>query len=314
MTQKGSLPLILESDNFPENSVECLIEYNVTEQLKVKEWLAKYGAILYRGFKFATVNEFELLVSNLPFSCVPYVGGDSPRTKLTQKVYNSTEYPADQSIVLHNEMTFSNTYPRYLFFYCETPASHGGETLLLDNRYLYKLLPYTLIKKYQQKKLKYVMNLHNGYGIGKSWEDVFETNQKAEVEQILKERSIDYHWKLNNNLQISEIVQPVILHPNTNEWIFISQAHQWHYTNLDSDTYESLLDMMPEIEFYHYVCHADDNPLDINELNLTRKIINEIKIAIPLQHGDILFIDNLLTMHGRNPYKGERKIRLALAN
>lgn len=314
MTEKAPLPFILDSNDFHNNSVEALLKYNNTEQSKIYNHLAKYGAILYRGFQINDINEFELIATSLPFTCDTYVGGDSPRTKLTQKVYTSTEYPADQSIALHNEMSFSNKYPRYLLFYCEVPASYGGETPLADNRELYRRLPYKLIEKYKHKKLKYVMNLHNGYGIGKSWQDVFETNSRAEVERILKERGISYQWELNNNLRISEIVQPVICHPKTNEWIFTSQAHQWHSSNLDTNIYESLLNIMPETEFYHYVCHADNEPLDIYDLNLTRQIIEEIKVTAPWVRNDILLIDNLLVMHGRNPYQGERKIRLILAN
>ena len=314
MTRKVPLPLILDSNDFYNNSVESLLQYNNTEQSKIYNHLAKHGAILYRGFQINDINELELIATSLSFTCDTYVGGDSPRTKLTQKVYTSTEYPADQIIALHNEMSFSNKYPRYLLFYCEVPSLYGGETPLADNRELYRLLPSDLVEKYRNKKLKYIMNLHNGYGIGKSWQDVFETNSKAEVERILKKRGISYQWELNENLRISEIVQPVICHPKTNEWIFISQAHQWHPSNLDINTYESLLSIMPETEFYHYVCHANNEPLDIYDLNLTRQIIDEIKVTAPWFRNDILLIDNLLVMHGRNPYQGERKIRLILAN
>jgi len=313
MINENSLPLIIDSKDFPENSIENLIHYIIKDYEKVNILLMYYGAILFRGFNINTVNDFEYLVSSLPISNLAYIGGDSPRTKLSKKVYTSTEYPADQSIALHNEMSFSNNYPKYLFFYCELPSSQGGETPLADNRELYKQLPASLIQKYQQKKLKYVMNLHSGYGIGKSWQDVFETDSRDELETILNRRGVTYSWK-NENLKIIEIVQPVINHPKTKEWIFFSQAHQWHPSNLDYDTYESLIEMITETDFYHYVCYADDEPLDKEELELTRKIIDNIKIINPWKKGDFLFIDNLLCMHGRNPFKGERKIRLSLAN
>ena len=311
---KVSLPFILEGKDFLENSLEYLINYTNTEYKNISKLLTKHGAILYRGFKVNTINDFEQLVSSLPIISTSYVGGDSPRTKLTKKVYTSTEYPNDQSIVLHNELTWSNNYPRYLFFYCEIPPLQGGETPLADSRELFRRLPSTLIQRYQRKKLKYIMNLHRGYGIGKSWQDVFETDSKIEVEHILNKRKIDYCWKSNNSLKMKEVVQPVIRHPKTNEWIFISQAHQWHPSNLDSDIYESLLSIMPETDFYHYVCFADDEPLNHNELEITRKIIDSIKIISPWKRKDVLFVDNLLTMHGRNPFKGDRKILLSLAN
>lgn len=313
MTQRNTLPFIVEAKDFQDCSVENLVNYITTDFKKVSALLTDHGAVLFRGFNINSVNDFEHIISNLPVDTTSYIGGDSPRTKLTKKVYTSTEYPADQSIALHNEISFSNNYPRFLFFYCEIPASEGGETPVADNRELYRRLPEKMLQKYQQKKLKYIMNLHNGYGIGKSWQDVFETSDKTEVDQILKKRGSNFSWN-DGNLKISEIVQPVIRHPKTQEWIFFSQAHQWHPSNLDKDTYDSLIEIIPETDFYHYVCYANDDPLEQDELELTRQTIDSIKIVKPWQRGDFLFIDNLLTMHGRTPFKGDRKIRLSLAN
>lgn len=314
MQEDISLPLTFEAKDFKEDSLEHLVKYITTNYENIRKLMEKQPAILYRGFKINTLADFEYLISNLPIDTTSYVGGDSPRTKLSSKIYTSTEYPADQQIVLHNEMSFSNNYPRYLFFYCELPSIQGGETPLADNRELYRRLPNALLQKYQAKKLKYIMNLHSGYGIGKSWQDVFETDNKGKIEQLLTQRGVNYSWRSNDVLQVSEIVQPVIRHPKTNDWIFFSQAHQWHPSNLEHDIYLNLLSMMPETDFYHYVCYADDEPLDEDDLAITRQIIDDIKIVNPWQRGDVLLLDNMLAMHGRNSYQGDRKIRLSLAN
>lgn len=305
-------PFIVDAQYFSDKSLTSLIEYIIKENVKLNTLLDAHGAILYRGFRVDTMDDFECLVSKTMRNCRSYVGGDSPRTKLSNTIYTSTEYPAHQSIVLHNELSFSNDYPRYMYFYCLIPAKIGGETPLANNRELYKRLPKSLIEKYHNRKLKYIMNLHDGYGMGRSWQDAFETKSKIEVDDILKRRNVNYSWQEDGTLKISEIIQPIIRHPNTQEWLFFSQAHQWHPSNLDAEVRTTLLSLMPETDFYHYVCHADDGPLDIDELELTRKLIDELKIAQPWQQGDVLFIDNMLVMHGRNPFEGERKILLSL--
>lgn len=313
MIQKKELPYIVKVPCDQKYGVNRLRDFFSKEKIWLEKILRTYGAILFRGSKIIPEIYYNLL-EELNFEFTTYVGGDSPRTKLSSKVYTSTEYPSDQEIILHNELSFSNTYPRYLFFYCALPAKAGGETPLADARILYKQLPGELIQKYKEKKLKYTMNLHDGIGLGKSWQQVFETTNKTIVENILKKRKVDFYWKKNGILCLSEVVQPVINHPVTNDTIFFSQAHQWHSSNLDKQVQEALFKLMPEKEFYHYVSYADDQPLELKDLELTKKTINEIKVVFNWQVGDLLFIDNLLIMHGRNPYKGDRKILLSMAN
>ena len=49
-------------------------------------------------------------------------------------MYTSTEYPADQSISLHNELSYAHRWPEKLFFFCQTEPQRGGETPLADSR------------------------------------------------------------------------------------------------------------------------------------------------------------------------------------
>jgi len=187
-TLNYSLPYIIEVSDQKKSAIQYILNVFTARQNWLKKKLLIHGAILFRSN--LSLNMYFELLEKVNFEYVSYVGGDSPRAKLNNKIYTSTEYPSDQMIVLHNEMSFSNTYPRYLFFYCELAARSGGETPLADARKLYRLLPEELIRQYQEKKLKYIMNLHGGFGLGKSWQQVFETDNKVIVEQILKSRKI----------------------------------------------------------------------------------------------------------------------------
>jgi hypothetical protein len=49
-------------------------------------------------------------------------------------IYTSTDFPAEQSIFLHNENSYQHTWPMKIFFFCLKSATAGGETPLADVR------------------------------------------------------------------------------------------------------------------------------------------------------------------------------------
>lgn len=57
---------------------------------------SRYGAV--RGFAVNTPEEFESVVQTVQPTLLDYVGGDSPRPRITGKVYTSTEYPETYQI------------------------------------------------------------------------------------------------------------------------------------------------------------------------------------------------------------------------
>ena len=66
------------------------------------------------------------------------------------------------------------------------------------------------------------------------------------------------------------------------------------------------------------ICHAIhfmemDNLIEIEVLNHIREAYNQEEIKFQWQKGDIMMLDNILTAHAREPYKGERKVAVAMA-
>ncbi|MEK8173013.1 TauD/TfdA family dioxygenase [Streptomyces sp. M19] len=57
-----------------------------------------------------------------------YTERSTPRSRVSGRVYTSTEYPAAQPIVQHNENAYSHSFPHWLFFAALETATTGGET------------------------------------------------------------------------------------------------------------------------------------------------------------------------------------------
>src|SRR6185295_8055955 len=97
------------------------------------ENLLRHGALLFRGFAVDGPRDFQLLADAIG-STREYVGGNSPRSEVLDRVYNSTDYPRNLDLALHNEMAYLDRWPARLAFCCVTPAEDGGETPIADCR------------------------------------------------------------------------------------------------------------------------------------------------------------------------------------
>lgn len=311
-----SLPFVLDAQNAPVygRSVPVLSGWIADHRDLFESWLIKHGAVLLRGFAIDTPQEFESVVEAVQPRLLNYVEGDSPRTKITGKVYTSTEYPDTYQISLHNELSYAHKWPRKIFFYCSTPPTQGGETPIVDCRDVLATLDPQIRDRFITRKVKYVNNLHGGGGIGKSWQDTFETNDKAEVVRYLSDGRVDFTWDDSGTLHTSQVRDAVIAHPVTGERVWFNQAEQWHPSTFDLKNRRAMTALgIKEEELPHYASFGDDGLLDEQELNEIRKLMRDRAVYFPWQKGDVLVLDNVLVAHGRNPFKGPRKILVAMA-
>ncbi|HZH34473.1 MAG TPA: TauD/TfdA family dioxygenase, partial [Pyrinomonadaceae bacterium] len=242
-----------------------------------------------------------------------YAGGVSPRVELGSGVYTSTEYPSNFTLSLHNELSYSNNYPENLYFCCLVPAREGGETTVGDSRTILKNIDPKIVDLFRNRGVRYDRNLHGEKGTGYSWQDAFETEDKAAVENHCRKIGADFRWKDDGGLWTSQVRPATIVHPVTGEEVWFNQADGFHPSNgLNEEEYQTLLATLSEDEFRLNARFGDGTPLDLEMLRQIREVMQKETTPIRWQAGDILILDNLLTAHGRMPFSGARKIVLAM--
>src|SRR6185295_14357258 len=83
--------------------------------------LAPCGAILFRGFEVSGREAFaEFIKTTADGDLLAYTNRSTPRTEVGGNLYTATEYPANQSIPLHNENSYQSSWPLKIYFYCAT--------------------------------------------------------------------------------------------------------------------------------------------------------------------------------------------------
>lgn len=273
--------------------------------------LNRAGAILFRGFEFRDLSEFETLATAFCPKPMDYVGGNSPRTKVSGHVYTATEYSKSKKVSLHSEASYLRNIPSRIIFFCVQPAQAGGETVLADSRRVLRRIDPAVRDRFAQRKVKYVNNLHEGLGVGRSWMDTFQTDDRASVEQQLLRDGYEFVWK-DDGLRASTVAEATARHPVTGEEVWINQAEQWHPSALDPQTREELLSAMGDEDLPHNAFFGDGSPLLTSDLEVIRAAMLAEERVINWMRNDVLVCDNLLVMHGRQPYFGDRKVFVAL--
>ena len=113
-------PYIISPKQIGSSSKDGLSKYVSDHMDDIFLKIYDVGAILFRGFNLNGSQDFNDVVKILTPSLSNYTGGDSPRTKVSNNIYTSTEYPAHETISMHHEKSFSNNYPKCIYFFCVT--------------------------------------------------------------------------------------------------------------------------------------------------------------------------------------------------
>lgn len=273
--------------------------------------LPRAGGVLFRGFAFKGEADFEAFASSFGHELLTYDYASTPRTKLNNRVYTSTEYPAHQVIPLHNEQSYSLNWPMKIWFHCVQASQVGGETPIADSREVYRQLDPVIRQRFADKRLMYVRNYGNGLDL--PWQQAFSTEDRAQVEQYCKASNIDFEWNEEGELSTRQVCQAVARHPVSGEWVWFNQAHLFHISNLAPAVRETLISIVGEEGVPRNVFYGDGSPIELESLEHVRAVLQRCQVSFPWQAGDVLMLDNMLVAHGRSTFQGARKVVVAMA-
>lgn len=312
----GKMPLLVEPSGNHEANPGALMAWLEEHRSLFDTWLHLDGALLLRGFGVDTPDAFHAVAAAVRPELMNYVGGDSPRSSVGDRVYTSTEFPPDMEIGLHNELSYTRSWPSCVFFCCLVAAERGGETHIADGRRVLAELDPAVRERFATRGVIYRQHLRDAgvSGPGKSWQESFETDRRAEVERVCRDQEMEFHWT-DRGLHTAVRNPGVLTHPATGEACWFNQADMWHGTFDTVKAQEEIVgDGIGEED--PLGCHAtygDGSEIPRTDLEAVRSACGRSEVAFPWRAGDLLILDNILTMHGRKPFEGARRVLVAMA-
>jgi alpha-ketoglutarate-dependent taurine dioxygenase len=302
------LPIIIQ----PAVDGLDLIKWAAAQQAYLTDLLARHGGILFRNFAVRTVDQFEQFVGATTNSALlEYTYRSTPRSQVSGNIYTSTEYPSDQVIPFHNELSYARAWPLKIWFFCVTPALEGGATPIADSRKVYARIPDSVKTPFIEKGVMYVRNY--GEGLDLPWQNVFQTNDRSAVEAFCNSAGIMYEWKGGDRLRTTQVCQAVARSPRTGEMVWFNQAHLFHASSLPPAVYAMLLAEFQAHELPRHTFYGDGSPIPADALEAIRQAYEAESVTFTWHVGDILMLDNMLVAHGRAPFSGPRKIVVGMA-
>ncbi|MGP9551271.1 TauD/TfdA family dioxygenase [Halomonas sp. AOP42-D1-22] len=301
----SELPIMI-SPSYPG---QPLLEAFGELRADIETLVARVGGVLLRGFDVPSVDDFQQFAAAFGHPLLSYEFASTPRSAVSSGIYTSTEYPAHQHIPLHNEQAYTREWPMKIWFHCVTASPEGGETPIADSRAIYRRMPVEIRERFAPGIL-YVRN----YGdFDMPWQKVFNTEDRAEVEAFCQCAGIRCEWKPDGDLRTTQLCQSIEAHPVTGEQVWFNQGHLFHVSNLQPEVRESLEELLDPEDMPRNVFFADGSPIDDAIFDEIRGVLADETVMFPWQAGDVLMLDNMLVAHARTPFKGPRKVVVAMA-
>jgi len=292
-------------------SAAGLVEY-LRAEAALGPLLTERQALVFRGFKVAP-QALENVIDLLLPHRLAYVHGNSPRTKVGNNVYTSTEYPPEYTISMHNEMSYAASWPARLMFFCEQAPRTGGATPIVDGGAWLRSLD-DEVRDAFAAGVRYTQNLHDGLGLGKSWQDTFESTDRDRVEELLTASGADWEWRRDGGLRVHMVRPATLEHPVSGNEVWFNQSDQWHPAALGDDTAAALARIMPEQDLPQSVTFADGSPIPGEYVIQIRDRGLATAVDVPWYTGDLMLIDNIAVGHGRRSFTGARRVLVAMSD
>lgn len=306
---------------FPESDLPLLVSPRVPgldlavwaagHRAFIEDRLLQHGGILLRGFDVDRPQRLEAFIHAVSGEPLEYRERSSPRSAVEGRIYTSTDYPPAHSIFVHNENSYQSTWPLKIFFCCRTPAAEGGETPIADCRRVFAAIDREVRDRFAAKGWMYLRNF--GDGLGLDWRTVFQTSDKAAVEEHCRKSGIEVEWRAGDRLRTRAVRPAVTRHPKTGEPLWFNHATFFHVSTLAPDIREALLAEFAEDDLPANTYYGDGSPIEPSTLDHLRALYDRETVRFPWLEGDLLLLDNMMCAHGRAPYRGERSILVGMA-
>ncbi|MEU8199457.1 TauD/TfdA family dioxygenase [Microbispora amethystogenes] len=314
----------------PANELECTVEQGKPAMATVPgfgtlqeacSWLAggrerlrdlldKHGAVYLRGLPIRDAADFAAVRDVVLARRTSYREKATPRSHLGDDVYSSTDLPPSHAIRLHNENSYTLTFPGLLIFCCLTAPRTGGATPVADCRQVLRNLPPELTERL--RAVGWLLQRNYGPRISLDWRTAFAAESAEQVEEYCRENLISFSWGADDTLRTRQVRPAIIRHPRTGEEVWFNHAAFWNEYSLNPPIREVLMRELGPDGLPFNTAFGDGGVFSADEAGQLNAAYEAATLRRTWRPGDVMIVDNILAAHGRESFRGDRKIVVAM--
>lgn len=276
------------------------------------ELLPKYGAVYWRGFPLPTPEDFSNFVDAFNWTHDSVVGGGGPRNTVVGKVKTSTETPAHLSIPLHHEVAYLKETPARLVFYCDVEPGAGGETPVVLSKVLLKNMTESnpdFVARIREKGIRYIRRIEDQATADtdqqRPWQAAYDTTDREEAETRARDTGTDtIEWDDKGAMIVRSQVFPGIKKSGV---------------GADDETWFNVIALLHPASHKGSgknapwtVKYGDDTDIADEDVLSILEAMKKDVAATKWAKGDVLMVDNRVSLHSRNPFTPPRRILAAI--
>jgi alpha-ketoglutarate-dependent taurine dioxygenase len=301
----------------PENRTPCgSIDWFVDHREELLTALDHFGVLYFRDFG-ADSHRFEAIADVLAPGTMPYMGGVSPRRFVHGTVFTANDAPGPLPVVQHHELAYHGSTPRYVFFYCDLPPESGGATPVSDGRLLGHALDADSESRRVMDKLEEtgVVFIRNYTAANfKSWQETWQTTDRAELENRLRATSTEWEWLADDWLRTRQRRTAVVRDPVSGQRILYATINIWHRSFAERVSKVYNLPLPDDVMVQPFASvFGDGSPIPNEFVQSMGKLHGEQMVTTPYHPQDFMIINNFIATHGKTPWTGtDRRVYVTM--
>ncbi|MFE5402554.1 TauD/TfdA family dioxygenase [Streptomyces sp. NPDC056580] len=273
--------------------------------------VTEHGALVVRGLELRDADQAGAVIAGLAGGLMAEREAFAPREPLGSGLYSSTAWPANQPMCMHHELSYALEVPGLMLFACLTPPAEGGATAVADAEEVLKALPAGLTEKFEREG--WLLTRSYNDEIGSSLAESFGTEDRAEIERYCRSHAIDLHWQPDGSLRTEQRRSAVVRHPLTGRRCWFNQIAFLNEWTLAPEVREYLVDEYGADGLPFNTRYGDGTPIGEDVVQALNATYEKHTRREPWQAGDLLLVDNIRTAHSREPFTGERRVVVGMA-